>query len=500
MLSLWSLCSRSLMYSSSVEESARLKEDHMKDINSTVVRLPIFVLDSKIVAETDVVAESVEDMFPSFKCVVLCNGPWRDGDHGTHTQWQGMAFKKYIYEIKRARGESMTSWINRSDEALMDMIKKLATAPGANSSESTMIPPQIQGWLLLHRTRLRDQDIVGVMTMTGGSLNIKLVEKSLLDLFTDDVLQSVDRSHGKDSGNPRKQHAFEAVEEIPENDDDTYFDEDLNENDDPYIDEDGNFLATEQIVSDIGDDLALSLLGYREARDLMKEAVVARGFHPVVVAIRSDKPTGKGKGDSSSVRNSGKTGRGKGGRGSKGSGRSSDSRGRGRKGKGRGRSGARDGPLSSQVCVKCGSNDHRALDCPKMDDGSSNPRKRNLGAYAYGAWTCNNPDNSRDEKCSSDSFQVDPLCGTAVSPVQDGDECEAHAAFLLESEGFGVLDCGVATSFGCVEGAEAYSPRVMNVTLEFQRLIRLVVDHSTLEMVFHQRLLPCPDSQSEMML
>ena len=36
--------------------------------------------------------------------------------------------------------------------------------------------------------------------MTGGSLNIKLVEKSLLDLFTDDVLQSVDRSHGKDSG------------------------------------------------------------------------------------------------------------------------------------------------------------------------------------------------------------------------------------------------------------------------------------------------------------
>ena len=151
----------------------------MKDINSTVVRLPTFVLHSKIVAETDVVAESVEDMFPSFKCVVLCNGPWRDGDHGTHAQWQGMAFKKYMYEIKRARGESMTSWINRSDEALVDMREKLATAPGANSSESTMIPPQIQGWLLLHRARLRDQDIVGVVTMTGGSLNIKLVENSL---------------------------------------------------------------------------------------------------------------------------------------------------------------------------------------------------------------------------------------------------------------------------------------------------------------------------------
>ena len=175
---------------------------------------------SQIVAETDVVAESVEDMFSSFKCMVLCNGPWRDGNRETHTQWQGMAFKKYIYEIKRARSESMTSWINRSDEALMDMRKKLATAPGVNSSESTMIPP-IQSWLLLHRARLRDQDIVGVMTMTGGSLNIKLVEKSLLDLFTDDVLQSVDRSRGKDSGNPRKQHALEAIEKVPEDDDDT---------------------------------------------------------------------------------------------------------------------------------------------------------------------------------------------------------------------------------------------------------------------------------------
>ena len=50
------------------------------------------------------------------------------------------------------------------------MRKKLARAPGANSSESTMIPPEFQGRLLLQ------------------------VEKSLLDLFTDDVLQSVQRT------------------------------------------------------------------------------------------------------------------------------------------------------------------------------------------------------------------------------------------------------------------------------------------------------------------
>ena len=86
--------------------------------------------------------------------------------------------------------------------------------------------------------------------------------------------------------------------------------EDSSENDDPYIDEGGNFLANGQIVSDIDDDLALddeayhdALLGCREARDLMKEACVARRFYPVVVPIRSDKPSGRGKGDSSSVKN-----------------------------------------------------------------------------------------------------------------------------------------------------------------------------------------------------
>ena len=116
---------------------------------------------------------------------------------------------------------------------------------------------------------------------------------------------------------------------------------------------------------------------------------------------------------------------------------------------------ARDGPSSSQVCFKCGSNDHWARDCPKMDVGPSNLKKRNLGAHAYGAWTCSNPDNSLDEKCSLNLFQVDSLCGTAVSPVQDDDDYEAHAAFLVESEEFGLLDCGATTSFGSVEGAEA---------------------------------------------
>ena len=95
------------------------------------------------------------------------------------------------------------------------------------------------------------------------------------------------------------------------------------ENDDPYIDEDGNFLANEQIVSDIDDDMALgdeeyheTLLGYGEARDLMKEARVARGFYSILAEAKVIPQVSK---------MCGKAGRGKGGRGSKGSGRDSDS-------------------------------------------------------------------------------------------------------------------------------------------------------------------------------
>ena len=199
---------------------------------------------------------------------------------------------------------------------------------------------------------------------------------------------------------------------------------------------------------------------------------------------------------------SGKTGRGKGRTALKSSGRSLDSRGRGKKGKGRVRS-SHDGTSNSQVCFKCGSTDHWARDCPKVDDGSCNPKKHNLGAYAFGAWACNIPDNSRVVKSSNhfdDSVCLDFLHGAAISPAQDDDEREAHAAFLLESEGFGVLDCGATPLLGVLKVHRLCFPRVMNVIREFQILFHLVVDLSILEMVPRARPRYGPSSQSEMML
>ena len=50
---------------------------------------------------------------------------------------------------------------------------------------------------------------------------------------------------------------FEAIEEIPKDDDETHLNDDYGDDDDPYVDEDGNFLATEDVVSDVHDDLAI---------------------------------------------------------------------------------------------------------------------------------------------------------------------------------------------------------------------------------------------------
>ena len=223
----------------------------------------------------------------------------------------------------------------------------------------------------------------------------------------------------------------------------------------------------------------------REARDLMKEARVPRGFYPVVVPIRSDKPTGRGKGDSSNVKKvSGKTGRGKGGRGSKGSGRPCDSRGCGRNCKGRGRSGARDGPSSSQVCFSS---------AVRMIIGRVIVQRWMLARRIRRNETLEPTHMVRGPaaivtilvmKSSSDSFQVDPLCDAAKTTMSV--KLMKFWWNLKVSVFWTVVQ---PPRLVASRALKPCSPRVMNMILEFQRLIRWVVDHSTLEMVLHQRLL-----------
>ena len=143
-----------------------------------------------------------------------------------------------------------------------------------------------------------------------------------------------------------------------------------------------------------------------------------------------------------------------------------------------------------------------ARDCPKMNGGSSNPKKRNLGAYAYGLWTCSTLDKLHDEKGLTqldDSMCLEFLCGAAFDPTQEEDECQAHAAFLLEAEGFGVLDCG-ATPRLEVSKVQICSPRVMSMIHDSQMLILVVAGHGIWETVLRQRPPQCPDNQFEVRL
>ena len=100
--------------------------------------------------------------------------------------------------------------------------------------------------------------------------------------------------------------------------------------------------ATQDVVSDVDDDIALDDEDYHSA---------LLGYHPKMLVLRvafascPDKPKGKGRGDyPNKIRRV---------KGPKGAGRSSDTRNRGKKGRGEGRPGAgHDVPSSSQVCFK----------------------------------------------------------------------------------------------------------------------------------------------------
>ena len=246
-------------------------------------------------------------------------------------------------------------------------------------------------------------------------------------------------------------------------------------------------------MSDIDDDVALddeeyheAILGYRVARDLMKEARVARGFYPVVVPIRSDKPTGRGKGDSSSVKNvSGKTGRGKVGRGSGGPGRPSDSRGRGRKGKGR----------DAQELVMA----HQVL------KSASSVGRMIIGRVVVQRWMMARRFR-RNETLEPTHMVRGPATILTILVMKRVPQTRfrwipcvvlrfllskttTSVKLMVESEGFGFWTAVQPPRLVALRALKPCSPRVMNMILEFQRLIRLVVDHSTLEMVLRQRLL-----------
>ena len=83
----------------------------------------------------------------------------------------------------------MTSWINRSDEALMDTRKK--TGDSANFLRINNDPSTKSRFAASAQGEIERSGHCWSHDHDRRQLVIVLAEKSLLDLFTDDVLQSL---------------------------------------------------------------------------------------------------------------------------------------------------------------------------------------------------------------------------------------------------------------------------------------------------------------------
>ena len=112
-----------------------------------------------------------------------------------------------------------------------------------------------------------------------------------------------------------------------------------------------------------------------------------------------------------------------------------------------------------------------------MDDDSSNSKNRNLGGYANGVWTCRNfPCDASNHLDDSKCF--DFLCGAAISPVQDDDECEFMLHFRCNPKVLVFWTLVQPPLLVVLRVQRLCFPRFMKMVHEFQMSILLVVDHS----------------------
>ena len=283
------------------------------------------------------------------------------------------AFEDYFFRSSR-----------RPRETLFDYIARIRLSTKKVAEHRITLPDEVQGWLLMRRAGLSEEQKTLVMSQIGMDLGFEKVAKTLQSTFGQ---QQVMTDRRQKSAVHYLEEGGDAQYDDDGYADDTYYQDDWYQQDweDEY-DEDGVYYGEEE-QEEWYDEAATGTYdqshdvdeyddvysAYVDARKRMNDLRLSRGFYPIVALApeggRSDSWS-SGKGSKS---RKGKTGKGRGGKTGKGRGGKNRPKGKA-KGKGQGAapfnrprpssSPTLNGPPSSEsVCLRCGKTGHWAREC-----------------------------------------------------------------------------------------------------------------------------------------
>lgn len=307
-------------------------------------------------------------------------------------------FEEYFYRGNR-----------KPRETLFDFIQRTRQATAKVAEHNVKLPEEVQGWLLLRRAGLSEDQKTLVTTQTGKDLKFDKVAEVLQTTFGQTQTMNVRHSkvHYAKDEDEQEEYRQEDTPQVyyqgqgtteeayaynePYDYDEWYDTDEVYYGDDQYYDayepydyddpEDGYEYQGDGTEGNYDpDEFDDVFANYQEARKKLSELRTSRGFYPVVAMIPDGATSSRGPS------------RGKG----KGSRPSGKSKGRGSKGRGKGKTKATKGKAkgkrpayriarpstfngpprpSSSVCLRCGKHGHWASECPEQ------PRKRpNSGA------------------------------------------------------------------------------------------------------------------------
>ena len=291
---------------------------------------------------------------------------------------------KYFYGGARRPDQSLLAYCADHREALREVQK-----------HGIKIPPEVDGYILLRRSGLTNEQKQLIQSQVGANMSASKVEEHMYFLLGQDyknaVRQPAPAKHGwnrfsrpgSSSGAWRRSagHAHAAEDELgdevwddePNYADYAYFEDEAWEGDEPTAEEaevEAEQALCEDEPAEEDEHLEEAYATYLDARKRLAEVKASRGYYPVVALVPGSEPS-----TSQLPLSSYATPKGKGkARGFKGSGA------KGAKATGKGTSSTSTGPKGStavarakaaQQCLRCGQHGHWASQCPLPPNASS---------------------------------------------------------------------------------------------------------------------------------